>query len=264
MPAVISIEGGADNGRAFQIEEEVVRVGRAPSSQIVLTDPAAPNTAVAIRYQGSRYVVYNRSTEAITIGGATVGTDQSRPWSQGEAVVAWPGAVLRLAINGDPAPARKVMAVGNRDLGTDKPTTPEVAATTVTETKKGGGAKTGQIAVIVLTWVVIIGALVYSALAPDESGSKEAEARYTKLATDLDAAVAKGNNPLAATTAEKLREARMAEQRGHTAIARKLYGEIVVQLQNRPPVTKPDTKDPLLDRAQEFARGRARSLTTEE
>jgi len=264
MPAVISIEGGADNGRAFQIEEEVVRIGRSPGSQIILTDPSAPPTAVAVRYQGGKYVVYNRSTETINIAGVSISKDQSRPWTPGEAVSAWPGAILQLTISGNPAPARRVMGVASNDLGTDKPAVPEVTtATATTTTAKASGAKSGQIIVIAMTWLVILGVLAYTLLAPDESDSVADEARYVKLAADLDAA-AKGGNPLVSVTAEKIKEARMTERRGHKSAARKAYGDIVVQLQNRPPVTKPETRDPLLDRAQEFARSRIRSLTEEE
>jgi hypothetical protein len=260
MPAVIAIEGSADNGRTFQIEEEVVRVGRAPGSQIVLTDRAVPDTAVAVRYQGGRYHVYNRSTRPITVGGVTVAPNQSRPWPPGEAVVAWPGAALRLVVTGDPAPAPRVGVISPLDLGTDKPAVTQ--STPAEETPPpAGGKKTVQIVVIVSTWVVVVGLLAYKVLTPETATPEEDS--YTKLAADLDAQAAQGKSPLAGEVAAKLRDARTADRRGHANTARKLYSEVVVRLRNRPAADKPDPDDPL-DRALKFARERARALGGEE
>lgn len=263
MPAMIVIEGGVEAGRSFQIEDEVVRVGRSPSCQVAVADPGAPETALAVRYQGGKYVVYNRSLTTITVAAVPVPPGQSRPWSPGEVVSAWAGANLRLVVQGDPAPARKAVALGTKDLGTDKPTEKQAPPDAVAAVeKKPAPNKTFQIAVIALTWLVVLGVLAYSVI-DDGAGAPEDDG-YEEVAKELDAA--KKTNPLAAEVAAKLKDARTAERRGHYSSARRQYGDVVLMLRNRPPAKadpKSDGKDPLAN-ALGYARTRARNVGSEE
>lgn len=262
MPAVIAIEGGSDNGRSFQIEEEVVRVGRGPLCQVVLTDPAAPEAALVVRYQNRGYVVYNRTGRSITVNGAPVEQGGTKPWLPGQKLQAWPGAVLKLVVTGDPAPARRQVGVSSTDLGTDRQPEPvktaeEVAAAAAPPPAKG--KKTIQYAVIGATWLALIGAVVYKAAGPDPAAQTE-DKEYGEVIRELRA---RPNDPLAADVADKLRDARTAEERGHTTAARRLYGEVVIRLRNRP-AADPKAGPDALDRALKFARTRASQLGSEE
>jgi hypothetical protein len=260
MPAIVVVEGGVESGRSFQIEEEVIRVGRSPACQIALADPAAPETALAIRYQGGKYIVYNRALTTITVAAEPVAPGQSRQWSPGEIVNAWIGTNLRLVVQGDPAPARKTVVLGTRDIGTDqpaeKPGDPAVPAQTAD--KEPSPNKNLQIGVIVFTWIVILGVLAYSVV--EEGNGPPKDDGYEQLVMDLDTATK--TNPLAAEVSSKLKEAKTAERRGHHSSARKQYSEVVVMLRNRAPATTND-KDPLAA-ALSYARTRARNVGSEE
>ena len=222
MPAEIAVVGGPDDGRRWQIEEEVVGLGRGPNCQLRVADPHAPEKAVVIRYQNGRYVVYNRSERPIIVADRPLPPGESRPWEVDAAVQAWAGATLRLVVSGDPAPARRLLG-RMTDLATD----PVASSGPVAEPPGEGKKKTTQLVLMAAVWLLVGGLLAFKLLNPETPEVEELPPGEEVL-KKLD--VARSKDPEAGEVADRLREALVAERRGLSNTAQAAYADVVIRL----------------------------------
>jgi hypothetical protein len=105
MPAVITVESGPHAGDELWIEYEVARLGGDTGCELHLAG-AEPH-ALTIRYADSRYNVYNRGSQSITLNGTEIAPGQSGIWRSKHDLKFADGTQLRMAITGDGAPTRR-------------------------------------------------------------------------------------------------------------------------------------------------------------
>jgi len=252
MAATILVEAGAGAGREFPVEEEVFRVGSGPGCRLRLPDGVEAHAAT-VEYRNGGYVVYNKGTRPMQVEGRPVAALGFAAWAAGQRLQLAPGVVLRLRVEGDPAPAKFVKhAFRTADLGTD--VAPEDVAQAKTAPKKASKA---------LQWAVIglcavgIPILLWLNLNQDAdpnpgAGQKEFAALVTELRAKEPEAQA-GPDALWSL----LESARAAELRGESGAAERQYSRILIILRQR----RSDDGGPLNDlekKVEKFARGRIR------
>src|SRR5262245_60680687 len=106
MPARIITEAGPAAGTVRPIEQDVTLVGRDGACASRPTALAA-GRAVRVEYDDRRYRVYNKLAGPIRLESQTVPPRGACEWRHGERLSLGGGVVLRLDIDGDPAPARE-------------------------------------------------------------------------------------------------------------------------------------------------------------
>jgi hypothetical protein len=111
MPARIVVEAGAHAGEEFPIEEALFRLGSGTSCKPCLSDPGLPEHAATVEWKNRRYRVFNKTDRAIKLDSQPVESLAARDWLAGQRLTLPAGVVLRLDVEGDPAPARRGPAV---------------------------------------------------------------------------------------------------------------------------------------------------------
>src|SRR5262249_54147717 len=82
---------------------------------------AAVGHAATLEYRQGRYTVYNRLPQPVQVGAHSVPVRGSREWRSGERLRLGEAVVLRLEVDGDPAPVRAAPKAG---VGPDVPDAP--------------------------------------------------------------------------------------------------------------------------------------------
>jgi hypothetical protein len=251
MPATILVEAGAGAGREFPVQEEVFRVGSGPACRLRLPDGVEAHAAT-VEFRNGGYVVYNKGARPLQVEGRPVAAMGFSAWAAGQRLQLTPGVVLRLRVEGDPAPARFVKpAVREADLGTD--VAPEAAAPAKVAPKKSSRAV--QWAVIGLCLVavpILLWLNLNQDVDPDPgAGQRQFEALVKELRV-------KEPEPEAGPNAlwSLLESARAAELRGEAGAAEKQYSRILIILRQRG--GDDGRLNDLEKKAEKFARGRIR------
>lgn len=74
--ARITVTSGPDRGKAFEVSADLVRVGRGPDNDFVLSDPQMADYQMSIVSRDGRYAVCAISPDGIEIDGTAVPADQ--------------------------------------------------------------------------------------------------------------------------------------------------------------------------------------------
>ena len=226
MPATIVVEGGSGPGREFPVEEEVFRVGSGPACRLQLPAPVEPHAAT-VEYRNGGYVVYNKGARPLQVEGRSVAAPGFAPWAAGQRLQLAPGVVLRLNVEGDPAPAKRLRpAVDVAKLGTD--VAPEAADEKAPPKKR---SKTLQWIVVGVCALAVPIMLVYNPN-PDAGPSADSQEEFATLVKDLRD---KEPEPQAGPNAlwSLLESARAAELRGDGETAQRQYSRILMLLRQR-------------------------------
>jgi len=219
MPARIIVEAGARPGE-YPIERDVLLLGSDGTIASRPAELAGAGHAATLEYRQGRYTVYNRLPQAMQLGAQPLAVRGSREWRPGERLCPSDAVVLRLEVEGDPAPARAApKAVVVPDL-------PEGTAEEKPAAKSR--SKLWQYALIAGCLVLLVASFLANQDEP--AAEKGPGLDVDKLVEDLrkqegDA----GPN----TVGGLLKEARASELRGLRGEANGMYRRVVIILRQR-------------------------------
>ncbi|HVX62768.1 MAG TPA: FHA domain-containing protein [Pirellulales bacterium] len=156
---VVGASGGVA-GLEFWIEEEVVRIGSDAACEIAIPSSDLASHVVTLEYRQGEYLIHNRESGAILLGGRPLPERASAAWAPGAELQLSRSVVLNLVISGDPAPARQEVAA---PFAADEPWNEEREADDeepAEEPAKAGASKHAKsIVQAVITAVCIAGAI---------------------------------------------------------------------------------------------------------
>lgn len=72
----IVVTTGPDRGKAFEIDEELVHIGRADENQIVLDDPSLPDHQASILRKNDRFAIFRPIDAIVQVDGADIPTEK--------------------------------------------------------------------------------------------------------------------------------------------------------------------------------------------
>lgn len=72
----ITVTSGPDRGKGCELSEELVRIGKGPENELILSDPTAADTHVNILQREGRFAVSTQVTEGITVEGNPIPADR--------------------------------------------------------------------------------------------------------------------------------------------------------------------------------------------
>jgi len=124
MSAKFVQHNGNGSSQQYWIEDEVARVGSGADCALVV--PGLPAHCLTLVYRAGAYSVINRCNRALDVAGVPLLPMATAPLAAGDCVTASPDLVLRLEIDGDPAPSRRPRPIG----GPNAVNEPEVIAGT--------------------------------------------------------------------------------------------------------------------------------------
>lgn len=224
MPARIVTEVGPPStvGNSRLIEQDVILLGRDGAIGARQTDLIAGHAAT-VEYRDRKYRVYNKlTTSSLRIGTRTVPPRGSSEWQHGEQLELGASAVLRLEIEGDPAPMRDTGPVFTaQDVGV---ATEEESAPAQTPRK----SKTLQYTVVAVCCVGLVFALITEEDAPTNKGNPQARA---ELIAELRKEQSDSNDPDAIW--RLLQDAQLDEARGQKAEANRKYRRTTLLLRQK-------------------------------
>lgn len=156
---VVGASGGVA-GLEFWIEEEVVRIGSDAACEIAIPSSDLASHVVTLEYRQGEYLIHNRESGAILLGGRPLPERASAAWAPGAELQLSRSVVLNLVISGEPAPARQEVAA---PFAPDEPWNEEPEADDeepAEEPAKAGASKHAKsIVQAVITAVCIAGAI---------------------------------------------------------------------------------------------------------
>ena len=83
-PATITVTRGPARGQFFELEAELVHIGRAESNQVVLDDTNLADHQASIVFRNGRYAIFTPLPDAVSIDGSAI-PPQRWVWLPGEA-----------------------------------------------------------------------------------------------------------------------------------------------------------------------------------
>jgi hypothetical protein len=83
-PASLTVTRGPARGLLFEIESELVHIGRADTNQLVLDDPDLADHQASIVFRNGRYAIFTPLPDAVSIDGSPI-PPQRWVWLPGEA-----------------------------------------------------------------------------------------------------------------------------------------------------------------------------------
>ena len=83
-PATITVTRGPARGQFFELEAELVHIGRAESNQVVLEDTNLADHHASIVFRNGRYAIFTPLPDAVSIDGSAI-PPQRWVWLPGEA-----------------------------------------------------------------------------------------------------------------------------------------------------------------------------------
>ena len=72
----IVVTTGPDRGKVFEIDEELIHIGRADENQIVLDDPSLPDHQASILRKNGRFAIFRPTDAAVQVDGADIPTEK--------------------------------------------------------------------------------------------------------------------------------------------------------------------------------------------
>jgi hypothetical protein len=74
--ATITITTGPDRGKAFEVGDDLVHIGRGPGNQIVLSDPTLHDHEVSIVRRNDRYAIYSPVERDVVVEGTPIPSEK--------------------------------------------------------------------------------------------------------------------------------------------------------------------------------------------
>ena len=68
----IAVTTGPDRGKVFEVDEELIHIGRADENQIVLDDPSLPDHQASILRKNGRFAIFRPSDADVQVDGADI------------------------------------------------------------------------------------------------------------------------------------------------------------------------------------------------
>jgi hypothetical protein len=68
----IVVTTGPDRGKVFEVDEELIHIGRADENQIVLDDPSLPDHQASILRKNGRFAIFRPTDAEVQVDGADI------------------------------------------------------------------------------------------------------------------------------------------------------------------------------------------------
>lgn len=225
MPAKLVIASGIATGTEIWIEDDVSRVGSDPKCQVCLRDAELAAHAATLEYRGGDYILHNRGEGPIRLGVRELAGRASFTWQPGQELQLTSTLVLRLEVDGDPAPGPRPVA--RRRPETDEPTGDDQADAAVGAAAPPANRSKQllQIGVIFLCFGGGAFMLLMDSSASSTLPSRNVTAEFSTLIKELSQEKASAElDP--DTLRSVLQSARIAQLRGHQPRSQELYGHL--------------------------------------
>ncbi|MBQ16994.1 MAG: hypothetical protein CMJ65_07715 [Planctomycetaceae bacterium] len=85
-PATITVTRGPARGQLFELDQELVHIGRAESNQVVLSDPELAEHQASIARRNGRFAIFTPLPDAVSVNGNRI-PPQRWVWLPGEAEI---------------------------------------------------------------------------------------------------------------------------------------------------------------------------------
>lgn len=72
----IVVTTGPDRGKVFEVDEELIHIGRADENQIVLEDPSLPDHQASILRKNGRFAIFRPTDADVQVDGADIPTEK--------------------------------------------------------------------------------------------------------------------------------------------------------------------------------------------
>ena len=72
----IVVTTGPDRGKVFEVDEELIHIGRADENQIVLDDPSLPDHQASILRKNGRFAIFRPTDADVQVDGADIPTEK--------------------------------------------------------------------------------------------------------------------------------------------------------------------------------------------
>ena len=72
----IVVTTGPDRGKVFEVDEELIHIGRADENQIVLEDPSLPDHQASILRKNGRFAIFRPTEAEVQVDGADIPTEK--------------------------------------------------------------------------------------------------------------------------------------------------------------------------------------------
>ena len=72
----IVVTTGPDRGKVFEVDEELIHIGRADENQIVLDDPSLPDHQASILRKNGRFAIFRPADADVQVDGADIPTEK--------------------------------------------------------------------------------------------------------------------------------------------------------------------------------------------
>lgn len=72
----IVVTTGPDRGKVFEVDEELIHIGRADENQIVLDDPSLPDHQASILRKNGRFAIFRPTDAEVQVDGADIPTEK--------------------------------------------------------------------------------------------------------------------------------------------------------------------------------------------
>ncbi|MBY0526877.1 MAG: FHA domain-containing protein [Gemmataceae bacterium] len=220
MPAKIVVKSGAAASTEVVIQEDVLRIGSDPSCEVVLPDAGLAPHAATLEFRDGAYVIHNRSDAPIRLNNVVLERRTFKKWNAGQDLALTDHLVLRLEVDGSPAPVRAAQAArrtvevaGSNEANESRP-----APTSAATARK----KQLQMVIILLLVAVVVGLLFIDTSGPAPTTAPAPRDEFAALVKELQQHGKRDEGLLFL-----LQDARMAQVRGDARRARDLYGQIV-------------------------------------
>jgi hypothetical protein len=265
MSAKLVVVAGKQPGQEYWIESEVLRIGSEPPCEIRLPDPGVPAHAATLEFRDDGYKVYNRSAGPLSLDSQLLAPRApAAAWSAGKDLYLSDELALRLVIDGDPTPAKRVAPRAAAAL--EEAAELEGEPTAVSAEQEAKKKQTTQlVAILAVAVVVMVGLVVLSRSSEDEK-----KAEVVPVGKQMADVVKKLREDKSATAADSehycnvLQTARLAELRGDKKLARDQYQRLYDWLRKAQDSQQADSKVGKLSPAHEelfnFVKARLQAL----
>jgi hypothetical protein len=243
MAAKILVKRGPDAEREFILGGLEVQIGRAPSSQIKLTDPGMQGS-LKVEFRNGAYQVVNEMPNAIYLNKASLGRGERRTWFHGHTLQPTHDTILELIIDDAAAPAEAGRSAAY-----------EVTAKRGSSTAK----KVVQVSIIVVLFG-IAGLIFFLPEGKDSTPTltrTQQQAELEKLREQLSELQLGEQKNRVGLILNRLAEARQNELREHLPEAYEGYARVRDELDSlaRSPALPADAPA-ILEKVQKFVNGR--------
>ncbi len=227
MPAKVLLVSGSQPGEEHWIEDDVVRIGSDASCDVHLHEPDVPAHAATVEFSDGTYNIYNRSNAPMRVDRQLLKPGARGRWPAGKELAITDRLTVRLIVEGDPRPAKRIILPAAVPL--PEPEEEALEAPVAPVARKSSNA-----VLLIVVMICFVAAVAFAVL---RNSSKETASdtwdpsdRFMDLVSELTRAMNSAESPTAKdevkTLLMELQDARMAELRGDKKGARTQYDRL--------------------------------------